>query len=84
MFSMTSWKNQLQRMLFLDNLQPLVGQTPKVAEFGSNSANHRPSAFAKQSAYRTIVHQRMSWRMSHKASARETVPPSLILPPAAE
>ena len=38
MFSMTSWKNQLQRMLFLDNLQPLVGQTPKVADFGAKSA----------------------------------------------
>ena len=60
------------------------GRKPKVAELCSNSANHRPSAFAKQSAYRTIVHHRMSWRTSHKASARETVPHSLILPPAAE
>ena len=34
MFSMTSWKNQLQRMLFLDNLQPLVGQTPKWQTLG--------------------------------------------------
>ena len=28
----------LRRMLFLDELEPLVGQTPKVAEFGSKSA----------------------------------------------
>ena len=55
-----------------------------MAEFTPNSANHRPSAFAKESACHTIVHHRMSWRTSHKASARETVPPSLILPPAAE
>ena len=47
-------------------------------------ANHRPSAFAKQSAYHTIVHHQMSRRKSDTASARETVPPSLILPPAAE
>ena len=67
-------------MLLLDKLEPLVGQTPKVAK----SANHRPSAFAKQSAYHTIVHHRMSRRKSDTASARETVPPSLILPPAAE
>ena len=72
------------RMLSLDKLQPSVGQTPKVADFGAKSANHRPSAFAKQSAYRTILHHQMSRRKSHKASARETVPPSLILPPAAE
>ena len=84
MISMTSWKSRLQRMLFLDKLQPLVGKTPTVAEFGSKSANHRPSVFAKQSAYHTIVHHQMSWPTSHKASARETVPPSLILPPAAE
>ena len=84
MISMTSWKNRLRRMLFLHKLEPLVIQTPKVAEFTPNSANHRPSAFAKESAYRTNVHHRMSWRTSHKASARETVPPSLILPPAAE
>ena len=57
---------------------------PNVAEFGSKCANHRPSAFAKQSAYHTIVHHQMSWRKSDTASARETVPPSLILPPAAE
>ena len=40
MISMTSWKNRLRlrRMLFLDKLEPLVGQTQKVAEFGSNSA----------------------------------------------
>ena len=68
----------------LDKLQPLVGQTPTVAEFGSKCANHRPSAFAKQSAYHTIVHHQMSRRKSDTASARETVPPSLILPPAAE
>ena len=28
----------LRRMLFLDELELLVGQTPKVAEFGSKSA----------------------------------------------
>ena len=38
MISMTSWKNRLRRMLFLDKLQPLVGQTLNVAEFGSKSA----------------------------------------------
>ena len=84
MISMTSWKNRLRRMLFLDKLQPLVGQTPTVADLGAKSANHRPSAFAKQSAYHTIVHHQMSRRKSDTASARETVPPSLILPPAAE
>ena len=84
MISMTSWKNRLRRMLFLDKLPPLVGQTPTVAELGAKCANHRPSVFAKQSAYHTIVHHRMSWRKSDTASARETVPPSLILPPAAE
>ena len=31
-----------------------------------------------------IVHHQMSRRKSDTASARETVPPSLILPPAAE
>ena len=55
-----------------------------VAEFGTKCANHRPSVFAKQSAYHTIVHHQMSRRKSDTASARETVPPSLILPPAAE
>ena len=75
MISMTSWKNRLRRMLFLYELESLVGQTPKVADFGSKCANHRPSAFAKQSAYHTIVHHQMSWRKSDKASARETVPP---------
>ncbi len=35
---MIAWKKRLQRMLFLDELEPLVGQTPKVAEFGANSA----------------------------------------------
>ena len=44
---MTSWKNRLRRMLFLHKLEPLVGQTPIVAEFGAKCANHRPSAFAK-------------------------------------
>ena len=34
---MTSWKNRLRRMLFLHKLEPLVIQTPKVAELGSNS-----------------------------------------------
>ena len=38
MISMTSWKKRLQRMLFLDELEPLVGQTPKVADFDPNSA----------------------------------------------
>ena len=84
MISMTSWKNRLRRMLFLYELESLVGQTPKVADFGSKCANHRPSVFAKQSAYHTIVHHQMSRRKSDTASARETVPPSLILPPAAE
>ena len=28
MISMTSWKNRLRRMLFFDELEPLVGQTP--------------------------------------------------------
>ena len=84
MISMTSWKNRLRRMLFLYELESLVGQTPKVADFGSKCANHRPSAFAKQSAYHTIGHHQMSRRKSDTASARETVPPSLILPPAAE
>ena len=56
----------------------------KVAEFYPKSANHRPSVFAKQSAYHTIVHHQMSRRKSDTASARETVPPSLILPPTAE
>ena len=55
-----------------------------MADFCAKSANHRPSAFAKQSAYHTIVHHQMSRRKSDTASARETVPPSLILPPAAE
>ena len=71
-------------MLLLNKLEPLVGQTPKMAELGAKCANHRPSAFAKQSAYHTIVHHQMSRRKSDTASARETVPPSLILPPAAE
>ena len=84
MISMTSWKSRLQRMLFLYELESLVGQRPKVAEFYSKCANHRPSVFAKQSAYHTIVHHQMSRRKSDTASARETVPPSLILPPAAE
>ena len=57
---------------------------PNMAELGAKSANHRPSAFAKQSAYHTIVHHQMSRRKSDTASARETVPPSLILPPTAE
>ena len=61
-----------------------TAERPKVAELGAKSANHRPSAFAKQSAYHTIVHHQMSRRKSDTASARETVPPSLILPPAAE
>ena len=39
--SITSWKNRLRRMLFLDKLEPLVGQTPKVADFGSKSAKMR-------------------------------------------
>ena len=55
-----------------------------MADFCAKSANHRPSAFAKQSAYHTIVHHQMSRRKSDTASARETVPPSLIRPPAAE
>ena len=55
-----------------------------VADFAPKSATHRPSVFAKQSAYHTIVHHQMSRRKSDTASARETVPPSLILPPAAE
>ena len=38
MISMTSWKNRLRRMLFLDKMEPLVGQTQKVAEFEPNSA----------------------------------------------
>ena len=38
MISMTSWKKRLRRMLFLDELEPLVDQTPKVADFGANSA----------------------------------------------
>ena len=38
MISMTSWKNRLRRMLFLDKLQPLVGQTLNVAEFEWKSA----------------------------------------------
>ena len=38
MISMTSWKNRLRRMLFLYELESLVGQTPKVADFGSKSA----------------------------------------------
>ena len=38
MISMTSWKNRLRRMLFLDELEPLVDQTPKVAEFAPKSA----------------------------------------------
>ena len=38
MISMTSWKNRLRRMLFFDELEPLVGQTPQMADFGSNSA----------------------------------------------
>ena len=29
-------KKRLQRMLFLDKLQPSVGQTPKVADFGAS------------------------------------------------
>ena len=41
MISMTSWKNRLQRMLFLDKLQPLVGQMLNVAEFGTKSARNR-------------------------------------------
>ena len=44
MISMTSWKNRLRRMLFLDELEPLVDQTPKVADLGANSANHLTSA----------------------------------------
>ena len=71
-------------MLLLNKLEPLVGQTQKVTEFCSKCANHRPSVFAKQSAYHTIVHHQMSRRKSDTASARETVPPSLILPPTAE
>ena len=35
---MTSWKNRLRRMLFLHKLEPLVSQTPKVAEVGAKSA----------------------------------------------
>ena len=38
MISMTSWKNRLRRMLFLYELKSLVGQTQKVADFGSKSA----------------------------------------------
>ena len=37
----------LRRMLFLDELEPLVAQTQKVAEFGSKSAtSNAPSADA--------------------------------------
>ena len=39
MISMTSWKKRLRWMLFLDELEPLVSQTLKVADFGSNSAS---------------------------------------------
>ena len=47
MISMTSWKDRLQRMLFLDKLQPFVGQTPKAADFGAKSAtSNAPSADA--------------------------------------
>ena len=38
MISMTSWKNRLRRMLFLYELESLVGQTQKVAELCANSA----------------------------------------------
>ena len=38
MISMTSWKNRLRRMLFLYELESLVGQTLKVADFEQNSA----------------------------------------------
>ena len=38
MISMTSWKKRLRRMLFLDELDQLVGQTPKMADLGANSA----------------------------------------------
>ena len=34
--SATSWKNRLRRMLFLDKLQPLVGQTPKWQTLGQS------------------------------------------------
>ena len=47
MISMTSWKKRLRRMLFLDELEPLVDQTPKVADFGPKSAtSNAPSADA--------------------------------------
>ena len=47
MISMTSWKKRLRRMLFLDELEPLVDQTPKVADFGPKSATRNaPSADA--------------------------------------
>ena len=36
---MTSRKNRLRRMLLLDKMEPLVGQTPKVADFRSESAS---------------------------------------------
>ena len=38
-------ENSTPRMLSLDKLKPLVGQTPSVAEFGANSAtDNAPSA----------------------------------------
>ena len=44
MISMTPWKNWLQRMLLFDKLKLLVGQTPKVADFGPNSATGNAAA----------------------------------------
>ena len=43
MISMTSWKNRLRRMLFLYELESLVGQTPKVADFGSKVCHQQRS-----------------------------------------
>ena len=47
---MTSWKNRLRRMLFLHKLEPLVIQTPKVAEFTPKSATAERSLHTQPSA----------------------------------
>ena len=43
--SATSWKNRLRRVLFLDKLQPLVGQTPKWQTLGQTLPPATPQIY---------------------------------------
>ena len=72
MISMTSWKNRLRRMLFLDELEPLAGQTQKVADFGSKSAtSNAPSADAGNEREMYDARSHLDEVISHIRSPRD-------------